>query len=92
MILMVYKSVPMISLQNTGDTGGKSPKPSNHAGFGPLTDWGQSGDKLGTKWGQFYMMKLFNHLICRHFPFLPAPSAPVWHLAGLPCTLSELSA
>ena len=39
--------------QNSGGSGGKSKKARFYAGFSKKS----SGDKVGTKWGQFYSMK-----------------------------------
>lgn len=71
--------------QKAGDTGDKTGFPNENGGFG-------SGDKVGTKWGHFYMMKL--NSINLFIPFAPPPaiSRPVSGFAGSLCTLQELSA
>ena len=70
-------------LQKHWDTEDKSAKPNNHAGLQPVGNWGQSEDRLRTKWEHFYMMKLIQSLICYLFPLTnPAPALLPALLAG----------
>ena len=62
--------LPLLPLRNRGDSGDKPAKPSNHAGLRPVGQWGQIGDKAGTKWGHFYMMKIHSII---HVPSLARP-------------------
>jgi hypothetical protein len=62
-------------LKNSGDSGDKPEKPSIHEDLQPVREWGQSGDKKGTEWGHFYMMKNSSINLSFTSIFLPFPSA-----------------
>ena len=76
----------MNSPQNSGNTGNKPIKPNVYAGFDHAKQWEQSGDKLGTKWEHFYMMKftIYSLLLPIAQPFNPifSPRLPT-HFAGI---------
>ena len=74
--------------ENSGDSGDKPAKPSVGAGFEGVRQWGQSGDRLGTEWGRFYIVRMIHsiHLIKPVLFFLNSA------LTDLHCTLLESGA
>lgn len=87
-------------LLNSGDTGNKRQIFNVYAGFDHATQWEQKGNRLGTKWEQFYMMKFINYSFLLPATQTITPLIPLrlpTHLAGIergryplgtyPCTL-----
>lgn len=71
---------------NSGNTGDKRQIPNVYAGFDHAKQWEQSGNRLGTKWEQFYMMKftIYSYLLSvipLQTPLL-SPRFPT-HFAGI---------
>ena len=76
----------MNSRPNSGNTGNIPTKPNVYAGFDHAKQWEQTGDKVGTKWEQFYMMKLFIFSLSLPAAQPPAPILSPWlltHFAGI---------
>lgn len=76
----------MNSRPNSGNTGNKPTKPNVYAGFDHAKQWEQTGNRLGTKWEQFYMMKLFIFSFSLPATQPPAPILSPWlptHFAGI---------
>ena len=63
-----------------GGSGGKTAKPNNGGALRLIDHWGQSGDKAGAKWGQFYMMKMNSINLSTYPAPCPPPAARPWAL------------
>ena len=76
----------MNSRQNSGNSGNKLQIPNVYAGFDHTNQWEQSGNKLGTEWEHFYMMKftIYSLLLSTIQPFAAvlSPRLPT-HFAGI---------
>ena len=76
----------MNSRPNRGNSGNKPQNPNVYAGFDHANQWEQSGNRLGTKWEQFYMMKftIYSYLLSVIPPQTPlrSPRFPT-HFAGI---------
>ena len=48
--------------ENSGDSGDKPAKPKVGAGLEGARQWGQSGDRLGTERGHFYIVRMIYSL------------------------------
>ena len=72
--------------QNSGNSGNKRQIPSVYAGFDHAKQWEQTGDKVGTEWEHFYMMKftIYSLLLPTIQPFaaMLSPRLPT-HFAGI---------
>ena len=71
---------------NSGNSGNKRHIPNVYAGFDHANQWEQSGNRLGTKWEQFYMMKftIYSLLLPATQPLTPllSPRLPT-HFIGI---------
>jgi hypothetical protein len=72
--------------ENRGNSGNKRQTPNVYAGFVHAKQWEQSGNKLGTEWEHFYMMKftIYSLLLPTIQPFAAVLS--LWlpmHFAGI---------
>jgi hypothetical protein len=72
--------------QNSGNSGNKRQIPNVYAGFDHAKQWEQSGNKLGTEWEHFYMMKFTIYSLL--LPVIPPFAAVLspWlptHFAGI---------
>jgi hypothetical protein len=76
----------MNSRPNRGNSGNKRQIPNIYAGFDHASQWEQSGNRLGTKWEQFYMMKftIYSFLLPATQPLAAvlSPWLPA-HFAGI---------
>lgn len=50
---MQHTFYPLLKRQNAGDMGTNARLPRERGGFWSVWQWGQSGDREGTKWGHF---------------------------------------
>ena len=57
-----------------------------------MTDWGQSGDKLRTKWGHSYIVRFITHSLLLAFPLSLHLPHPTRYRYGRFSTVLELSA
>ena len=71
---------------NSGNSGNKRQIPNVYAGFDHAKQWEQSGNKLGTEWEHFYMMKftIYSLLLPATQPFAAvlSPRLPT-HFVGI---------
>ena len=76
----------MNSRPNRGNSGNKPQNPNVYAGFDHANQWEQSGNRLGTKWEHFYMMKftIYSLLLPAIQPLTPllSPWLPT-HFVGI---------